>query len=126
MTTISVPVEPVSFPGSETENKKGAWSATEWEGDVYVMMTKLEGDQAWDETNSAMYSSETYYYNNREGKEDTAGRVPVDPGTSWRVLMLNYHEEEEQSIKLVYGAAVHSMLAYTGLALSLIFTAFAF
>ena len=70
MTTISVPVDPISFPGSETEGKKGAWSATEWESEVYVMMTKLTGDQDWDETNSAMYSAETYYYNNREGETD--------------------------------------------------------
>ena len=122
-TTISVPEEPVAF--GNKAGTTGAWSATQWE-DVTVMMTKLTGAEAYTESNSAMYSKETYFYNNVDAKAgNIAGRVPVEAGTSWRLLMLNY-EEEEQGIVIVYGGAVHSMLTYTGLALSLVFTAFAF
>ena len=126
MTTISVPKDTISFPETATD-KKGAWMATEWDKDVYVMMTKLGENDVYDEKTSAVYSTQTYYYNSLEAKDgNIAGRVPVDPGTQWRVLMLNYDSEEEKSMTIVYGGAVHSMLTYTGLALSLAFTAFAF
>ena len=127
ITDISVPEVLVSFPETINEKTKGGFYATEWEEDVYVMMTKLVGDEAYDTSNSAMYSSETYYYNNRENdKGDFAGRVPVEKGNTWRVLLLNYNDEDEQKIQIVYGGAFQSMLTYTGLAMSFLFTSLAF
>ena len=66
---------------------------TEWDEDVYVMMTRLEDGAFWDTSNSGMYNKETYYLS-REAKEgDIAGRVPANLGVTWKVLFLNYDEE---------------------------------
>ena len=97
------------------------WTMTEWESDLYVMMTKLEDGAAWDENNSAMYSKETYYYNNREGKNgDTTGRVPTKSNQKWQVLIFNYHEDEEQSLIVEYGSAVENVVTFAALAASVV------
>jgi len=88
MATISLAAIPV-----DTEAKKGGFSFIEWQEDIFVSMTKLVGTATFDESNSALYTLDSYHYN-REAKDgDIAGRVPVSEGTQWKVLMVNFDKE---------------------------------
>jgi len=60
------------------EDMKGAFSATEWQDDVYVMFTRLDTDTAYKAANSAMFSKETFYWSRETKEGDWAGRVPVE------------------------------------------------
>ncbi len=92
---------------------------TEWTDDLFVMITNLKNDATWDASNSAMYSKETYYYNHSEDdKGDFTGRVPVTATSSWRLLILNYNEDEARTVKVEYGAAIHTSVALATLAAS--------
>ena len=83
-------------------------------------MTKLEGNAVYSRDNSALYSKETYYWNRDTDDGDLAGRVPVKKDTTWRLLLINYNKEQEQSIIIEYGAATSQfMLAFATLATSL-------
>ena len=83
--------------------------------------TKLEGSGvAYDESNSAIYSKETFYWNRDTDDGDLAGRVPVKKDVIWRLLMINYNKDTEQSMIIEYGAAASQfMLAFATLATSL-------
>lgn len=59
------------------EEMKGAFSATEWQDDVFVMFTRLPSDVGYSAANSAMYSKETFYWSRETKEGDWAGRVPV-------------------------------------------------
>ena len=83
-------------------------------------MTKLEGNAAYSDANSAIYSKETYYWNRDTDEGDLAGRVPVKKDTTWRLMMINYNKDTEQSMIIEYGAAASQfMLAFATLATSL-------
>ena len=69
-------------------------------------MTKLEGNAVYSKDNSALYSKETFYWNRDTDDGDLAGRVPVKENTTWKVLMINYNKEQDQSLIIEYGAAV--------------------
>ena len=91
------------------------------------MLTNLKNGAEWteqtlnsdgtvnDRGNSALYSTETYYYNAEAKDGDLAGRVMIDgPNDAWQVLLMNY-AGEEQSVIFEYGAAVKTVLTYVGL-----------
>ena len=95
--------------------KNVGFGATEWQSDLYVSLTKLEKDQEFDENTSQISYKNTFYWN-REAKDgDLAGRVLVKPEETWTVLLVNNNKEEEQQIKLEYGAAMQTVLAYSAL-----------
>ena len=74
---------------------KGGFEFTEWQDDVYVMLTQLKRDTALNETNSKISSAETWYYNRNTKEGDWAGRLPVTEDKKWHLLMLNYDEKNE-------------------------------
>ena len=83
-------------------------------------MTKLEGSAAYNTDTSALYSKETFYWNRDTDDGDLAGRVPVKKDTTWRLLMINYNKDTEQSMIIEYGAATSQfMLAFATLATTL-------
>ena len=83
-------------------------------------MTKLEGNAAYSDANSAIYSKETFYWNRDTDEGDLAGRVPVKKDTTWRLMMINYNKDTEQSMIIEYGAAASQfMLAFATLATTL-------
>ena len=83
-------------------------------------MTKLEGNAVYDTDTSALYSKETFYWNRDTDDGDLAGRVPVKKDTTWRLLMINYNKDTEQSMIIEYGAATSQfMLALATLATTL-------
>ena len=100
--------------------KNVAFGATEWQSDLYVSLTKLLKDDIFDKDTSQISYKNTFYWN-REAKDgDLAGRVLVKPEETWTVLLINNNKEEEQQIKIEYGAAVQTVLAYSALASSLL------
>ena len=100
--------------------KNVAFGATEWQSDLYVSLTKLLKDDIFDKDTSQISYTNTFYWN-REAKDgDLAGRVLVKPEETWTVLLINNNKEEEQEIKIEYGAAVQTVLAYSALASSLL------
>ena len=98
--------------------KTGGFSLTEWDDEVYLMMTRLEDGATWDETNSGMYHKETYYYNREDDKGNFAGRVPVKDGTTWKLLFLNYDKENAQTVVVEYGNAAGLVATTLGLVAS--------
>ena len=103
-----------------TSYKTGAFHAIEWQDDLFVSMTKLEGSANYDTSTSAIYSKETFYWNRDTDDGDLAGRVPVKKDTTWRLLMINYNKDTEQSMIIEYGAAASQfMLAFATIATSL-------
>lgn len=86
---------------------------TEWNENISVMITKLEDGAIWDETNSGVYHEETFWYNPKTDDGDVAGRVPVKPGVTWKMLMLNYDSEAEEGVMVEYGAATYGLVATT-------------
>jgi len=96
------------------EIKKGAFGVIEWGQDVDLMITRLDDGAVWSESNSAMFSPETFYFN-REAKDgDIAGRVPVNAGTTtWNLLFLNYNSNDSQTIRVEYGAATNALIVTT-------------
>ena len=84
--------------------QRGGFSPTEWQ-EIDIMLTKLKAGTTWDNTNSALYSAETFYYNAESDDGDLAGRVLIETDEAWQVLMMNY-AAEEQSVIFEYGAAV--------------------
>jgi len=54
----------MDIPADGDQDLKGAWTMDEWSNDIYVMITNLKDGATWNSSNSAMYSKETYYYNN--------------------------------------------------------------
>ncbi len=100
----------VSF-GTADRDYIGAFAATEWQDDLYVMFTRLEKEQAYDATTSAMYSAETFYWSREHKEGDVAGRVPVGKEQTYHVLLLNYSDKEEQSLIVEYGAASRTAVA---------------
>ena len=89
------------------------------------MLTKLKGSDTYDDTNSALYSAETFYYNPESDDGDLAGRVLIETDEAWQVLMMNY-EAKEQSVIFEYGAAVQTVLTYVGLTASALTLAYSF
>ena len=77
------------------------------------MMTKLEDGAEWNTSNSGLFSAETYYYSRDSDDGNIAGRIPVSPGNTWRVLFLNYNTEGEESVVVEYGAATAGLVATT-------------
>ena len=99
--------------------KNVGFGAAEWQSDLFVSVTKLEEDDDWDEDTSQISYKNTFYWN-REAKDgDLAGRVLVKPSETWYALFVNNNKNEDQSIKLEYGAAVQTALAYSALASTL-------
>ena len=47
------------------------------------MLTKLKGSATYDDTNSALYSAETFYYNPESDDGDLAGRVLIETDEAW-------------------------------------------
>ena len=47
------------------------------------MLTKLKGSDTYDDTNSALYSAETFYYNPESDDGDLAGRVLIETDEAW-------------------------------------------
>ena len=83
-------------------------------------MTKLEDGAEWDASNSALFSKETYYYNQETKEGDTAGRVPTKSNQKWQVLIFNNHDDDEQSLIVEYGSAVENVVTFAALAASVI------
>ena len=99
--------------------KNVGFGASEWQEDLFVTMTRLEGSEVFDEATSQISYKNTFYWN-REAKDgDLAGRVLVKPEDEYTVLFINNNKEEEQSLKLEYGAATQTVVAFTALASSL-------
>lgn len=118
ITDITMPVQSMSSKPIDGD-KKGSWGLTEWEDNLYVMMTKLEDGAVWDASNSGLFSAETYYYSRDSDDGNIAGRIPLSSGNAWRVLILNYNTEGEESVVVEYGAATAGIVATTlGLAAS--------
>ena len=100
-------------------DKNVGFGATEWQSDIFVSITSLEPNEDWDEDTSQISYKNTFYWN-REAKDgDLAGRVLVKPYETWYALFVNNNKNEDQSIKIEYGAAVQTMLAYSALASTL-------
>ena len=59
-----------------------------------------------------MYSAETFYWSRETKEGDAAGRVPVGDGQTYHMLLLNYSEEEDQSLIVEYGAASRTLVAF--------------
>ena len=105
---------------AEGLDKNVGFGATEWEKDVFVSVTKLEEDDEFDGETSQISYKNTFYWN-REAKDgDLAGRVLVKPTETWYALFVNNNKNEEQSLKLEYGAAVQTVLAYSALVSTLV------
>ena len=102
---------------SNTGDYIGAFAATEWQDDLYVMFTRLdkEKDQQYDANTSAMYSAETFYWSRETKEGDAAGRIPVGDGQEYHVLMLNYSDKDDQSLIVEYGAASRTLVAFGAL-----------
>ena len=112
--SISVDKMGVCVTTISSPDLQGGWSLTEWEPEIYVMMTRLEDGAVWDTSNSGMYAAETYFYNRETRKDgDITGRVPVKTNVDWQLLFLNYDKDEEQSVKIEYGAAMSGLVATT-------------
>ena len=47
------------------------------------MLTKLKDGAAWSDSNSALYSAETFYYNSESDDGDLAGRVLIETKDAW-------------------------------------------
>ena len=47
------------------------------------MLTKLKAGATYDDTNSALYSAETFYYNAESDDGDLAGRVLIETDEAW-------------------------------------------
>ena len=94
---------------------RAAWDNSEWGEDIYIDLTKLEDGAEWNDSNSAMYSAETYWYNRDTDDGDLAGRIPVKDNLRWMLVMLNYDKTpgESQGITIEYGAAVNSIVCST-------------
>ena len=89
------------------------FGATEWQEDLFVSLTRLAKDDDFDQDTSQISYKDTYYWN-REAKDgDLAGRVLLKSEERWYALFVNNNKNEEQSIKLEYGAAVRTILAST-------------
>ena len=96
------------------------FGASEWQKDIFTTLTKLEEGEEFDGTTSQISYKNTFYWN-REAKDgDVAGRVLVKPKETWYALFVNNNKNEDQTIKLEYGAAVHTVLAYSALASTLL------
>ena len=88
-------------------------------------MTKLGQNEAYDDSNSALFSKQTYYYNREHEDGDITGRVPVTNDSNWELMMLNYDLSNAQSLIIEYGGAVQAIVASTGAiaaTLALVFT----
>ena len=110
---------------AEGLDKNVAFGATEWQNDLFVSVTKLEEDDEWDGDTSQISYKNTFYWN-REAKDgDLAGRVLVKTSDTWVALFVNNNKNEEQSLKLEYGAAVQTALAYSAL-VSTLFLSYVF
>eukprot|EP00354_Favella_ehrenbergii_P002319 CAMPEP_0170455902 /NCGR_PEP_ID=MMETSP0123-20130129/3711_1 /TAXON_ID=182087 /ORGANISM="Favella ehrenbergii, Strain Fehren 1" /LENGTH=100 /DNA_ID=CAMNT_0010719193 /DNA_START=464 /DNA_END=766 /DNA_ORIENTATION=- len=81
---------------------------TEWQDDIYIQLFRLPSGTALSNSNSAIYSTDSYYYSRETDDGDFAGRMPVDTKTDIHLVMINYNEEEEQSLKLQYGGAMQT------------------
>ena len=62
--------------------QRGGFSPTEWQ-EIDIMLTKLKAGATWDNTNSALYSAETFYYNAESDDGDLAGRVLIETDEAW-------------------------------------------
>ena len=64
-------------------------------------------------------SKDTYYYNNQENdKGDFTGRVGVERDSAWILWIMNYSETDVQSLKIEYGSAIQTSVAFLALAAS--------
>ena len=88
--------------------QRGAFEMTEWQDEIYVQMIRLEDNDVFDKASSTQYATNSFYYT-REAKDgDIAGRVPVAKKQKYTLVMINYSDDQEQFLKLQYGAAVQS------------------
>ena len=66
-----------------------------------------------------LYSKETFYYNNVDAKDgDITGRVAVTSTDNSVLWMLNKNKDDMRSLKIEYGSAIKTTLAFAALALS--------
>ena len=63
-------------------NQKGGFTPTEWQ-EIDIMLTKLKDGATWSDSNSALYSAETFYYNSESDDGDLAGRVLIETKDAW-------------------------------------------
>ena len=85
---------------------------TEWMDDIYIQVIRTakvdeEGDPVvLNASNSALYSPGSYYYSRETDDGDFAGRIPMEKKEALHLVMINYSDEETQSLKLQYGGAL--------------------
>ena len=61
----------------------------------------------------------TWYWNREHKDGDLAGRVPIEKGESYVLQIVNWNDEEAQTITIEYGSAANLMLTYAVVASSL-------
>ena len=82
---------------------------TEWMDDIYIQVIRTAKVDAQtgnpvvlNDKNSALYSSGSYYYSRETDDGDFAGRIPMEKKEALHLVMINYSDEDEQSLKLQY------------------------
>ena len=81
---------------------------TEWQDDIFVQVIRTDAGTPLGPTNSAFFSKGSFYYSRETDDGDLAGRLPLTKDTDLHLVMINYSEDEEQSLKLQFGGAVQS------------------
>ena len=85
---------------------------TEWMDDIYIQVIRTDKVDATgnpvvlNDSNSALFSSGSYYYSRETDDGDFAGRIPMEKKEALHLVMINYSDEDVQSLKLQYGGAL--------------------
>ena len=106
-----------------SEDLTGAWDMNEWQEDVTIFITQVKNSDSLQPEDfvgmTHLYSKETFLYNNVDGKDgDATGRVAVTSTDNSVLWMLNKNKDEMRSLKIEYGSAIQTTVAFAALAFS--------
>lgn len=84
----------ISLDADVPSTKKGAFSMTEWQDDIYIQLFRMDKTAAFDQSTALLATENTFRYDRETKQGDQAGRVPVKSDQKYQLVIINYGDEK--------------------------------